>query len=537
MAAPKLTSLQLSTGVWSAAFEAETPEYTITVSEEVASVDVKAAAANERQSVTASVYDAKNLRIGGPVVLGAESRPVSLDASAASLLIAVVAEDGRALTYTLHIRREKAQDPATPTPVPTTTPVPTATPAPTPPPFKLTIGGTEQSLIGSATMNVRDLNVQLRSSALSAGLSAAADGTSIAITAPDDALSLTVRFDKAALNAMKEKRASLELVTAQGSYTLPIADLPVETADGATIGLTVSRGGDGTALQLSRAATDSGYAVIGSPVSFELKVDDAGRATVVDSFHSFVKRELPLPAGTDPAGVTAVAIEPDGNLRPVPTEIVARDGRYYAVVRSLTNSAYALVRSTALDFTDLSGHWAGEAIADMAARLIVNGYTSGEFRPNGAVSRAEFAAMLIRALGLPQTNGGTTAFTDLKVGAWYGGAVAQAAAYGLLLGGSDGRFRPDETITREEAFAVVMRAAKLAGIQGTAATVDSDGILLAFADGAEIQGWAREDVASAVQVGLIQGAGGRLDPGEAVTRAETAAMLRRLLVQAGLIQD
>lgn len=532
VAAPKLSSLHLSAGVWSTAFASDTTAYTITLPEEVPSVDITSAAANERQSVTASVYDGEGLRIVGPVELGAESERVSLIASAASLQIAVVAEDGRALKYTLQIKREKAQDPATPTPIPT------PSPTPTPPPFKLTIGGAEQSLIGAATMNAHDLDVQLRSSALTTGLTDAAEGTSIAITAPDDALSLTVRFDAAALNAMKEKRALLQLVTAQGSYTLPITDLPpVEAAAGATYSLTVGRGGEGTALQLSQAATDAGYAIIGSPVSFELKVDDAGRATVVDSFKSFVKRELPLPAGADPTGVTAVAVEPDGTLRPVPTEIVARDGRYYAVVRSLTNSAYALVRSTAQDFADLSGHWAREAIADMAARLIVYGYSGGEFRPNAAVSRAEFAAMLIRALGLPQTANGTNAFADIKAGAWYGGAVEQAAAYSLLLGGSDGRFRPDETITREEAFAVIARAAKLAGIQATAATGDADRILLAFADGDAIHGWAREDVAGAVQEGLVQGAGGRLDPTGSVTRAETATMLRRLLVQAGLIQD
>ncbi|MDG0809648.1 S-layer homology domain-containing protein [Cohnella rhizosphaerae] len=290
-------------------------------------------------------------------------------------------------------------------------------------------------------------------------------------------------------------------------------------------------------MQLSKAAADKGYVIIGSPVTFELSITRAGEAKIVDSFKTFVKRELPLPAGSDPAGVTAVVVEPDGTLRPVPTEIVERDGRYYAVVRSLTNSAYALVRSTTIDFADLSGHWAREAIDDMAERLIVNGYANGNFRPNAAVSRAEFAAMLIRALGLPQTGEAMSAFTDVKAEAWYGGAVGQAAAYSLLYGGSDGRFRPDESITREEAFAVVMRAAKLAGIQGVTASEDAERILLAFADGAAIHAWAREDVAGAVQAGLIQGSGGRLAPGGAVTRAETAVMLRRLLVQAGLIRD
>ncbi|MDG0809647.1 InlB B-repeat-containing protein [Cohnella rhizosphaerae] len=248
VAAPKLTSLHLSAGEWSAAFSPGTAEYTITVSADVDSVDVTAAAANERQSVTASVYDGEGVRIGGPIALGAESRSITLAASAASMQIGVVAEDGKGFIYLLHIQRAKTQEPETPTPPPT------APLAPTPPPFKLTIGGTEQSLVGTATMNAQDLDVQLLSSALATGLSAAAEGTLIAITAPGDALSLTVRFDASALDAMKAKRASLALVTSQGSYTLPIAELPVETADGAAYSLSVGQGGSGDGL----AAVQSG---------------------------------------------------------------------------------------------------------------------------------------------------------------------------------------------------------------------------------------------------------------------------------------
>ncbi|MFC3799946.1 InlB B-repeat-containing protein [Cohnella sp. GCM10012308] len=538
VAAPQLTSLTISTGKWSRAFSSETIEYTITLPADIASIDVTAAAANKRQSVAASVYDAEGVKLGGPVVLGAESKSVALGAAAASLQIEVVAEDGKVLTYKLHIQREKAPDPETPTDPETSTPAPAAsgTSEPAAPSFKLTIGGEAQSLLGKATVNRHDLDVQLFSSALNSALAAASEGTTIAITAPDDAASLTVRFDAAALNAMRAKRASLELVTARGRYTLPIADLAIEATDGAAFSLTVGQGKEETALQLSQAASNAGYTVIGSLVAFELSTDESGRTIVIDHFKSFVKRELPLPAGTDPTGVTAIAVEPDGALRPVPTEIVVRDGRYYAVVRSLTNSAYALVRSKAQGFTDISGHWAREAIADMAARLILNGYAGGEFRPNAAVSRAEFAAMLIRALGLPQKESGTTAFTDLQAGAWYRGAVEQAASYGLLRGGSDGRFRPDDTITREEAFAVVMRAAKLAGINASLAG-DAERILLAFADGPAIHDWASEDVAGAVQAGLVRGTEGRLDPAGSVTRAETATMLRRMLAQAGLIQQ
>ncbi|CAI6070600.1 InlB B-repeat-containing protein [Cohnella sp. JJ-181] len=536
VAAPKLTALHLSAGAWNKTFAADTTDYTITLATDVTSIRLTAAAANERQSVAASVYAEDNARLSGPVNLtgGVQSEAIALYDSAASIQIAVIAEDGKSLVYSLHVQREKAQEPAEPTSTPDPTPTPDAT-AQTPPPFKLTIGGTDQSRMGTATMTGQDLNVILRPTELAAGLSDAPSGTAITITAPDDAHSLRVRFDAAALNAMKAKQAALELVTAQGTYTLPVAEIPATTAgEGETFSLTVSLAGEGTALRLSQAASDSGFAIIVMPVTFELSASEAGRTTVIDSFQSYVKRELPLPEDTDPAGVTAVVVEQDGTLRPVPTEIVARDGKYYAVVRSLTNSAYAVIRQKAQEFSDLNGHWAQGAIADMAARLIVNGYAGGQYRPDASVSRAEFAAMLARALGLPQSAGGATSFADLRTDAWYADAVEQAAAYGLLRGDRNGRFRPEETITREEAFAVLVRAARLVGYEAAAAG-GTGRVLTAFADESAIRGWAREDVAAAVQAGLVQGSGGRLRPAGEVTRAETAVMLRRLLIETGLI--
>ena len=68
----------------------------------------------------------------------------------------------------------------------------------------------------------------------------------------------------------------------------------------------------------------------------------------------YVERKLRLPEGVDPEQITtAVVIEPDGTFRPVPTKIRTEDGKTYAVIHSMTNSTYALIRHTAA-FADMA---------------------------------------------------------------------------------------------------------------------------------------------------------------------------------------
>ncbi|MEK0312419.1 RCC1 domain-containing protein [Cohnella sp. 56] len=527
---PKLDALELSAGTWNMAFDAGTTAYTITLEANVYVLRMTAAAASDRQSIAASVYDADHARLYGPIVLrqGAAA-DIRVSTTAASIQVVVTGEDGTACTYTLHIERQQSlPDPVLPVQGPT--PVTS---------FSLTIGGTARTdMATAASTGDGSLDIVLRSQALIAGLAGAAEGTIIVISAPDiRSNAVTVQLDAASLSALQAKQAVLELRTAIGSYTLPLNEVRGDTGRGGTVRLAMRAADESVAQRLSQAALQSNLAVIASPVACELAIVQDDHISEVVRFHSYVKRELALPAGVDPKGVTAVVVEADGTLRPVPTEIIERDGNYYAVVRSLTNSAYALVRPTAAEFADLAGHWAQGAVAELASRLIVNGYGSGLYRPNDAVSRAEFAAMLVRAMGLPSSTAAASAsaFVDLKAGAWYLGIVEQASSYALLRGDANGRFRPDDTLTREEAFTIVMRAMKLAGYESVSGVEETESILSAYADQSDIHAWARAEAATAVQAGLIQGAGGNLRPSGHVTRAEAAAMLQRLLKQAGLI--
>ncbi|MBB6637732.1 S-layer homology domain-containing protein [Cohnella thailandensis] len=170
-------------------------------------------------------------------------------------------------------------------------------------------------------------------------------------------------------------------------------------------------------------------------------------------------------------------------------------------------------------FGDIAGHWAEKEIQDGLARGWVNGYPNGTFLPNKAVSRAEFAVMLSQALNL--ADGEPLTFADrVSIPAWASQAAASVVKAGILSGYGDHTFRPNENITREEATAMLARAAGLAA----ASTPRTS-----FADDAAIGNWAKSYVQAAFDAKLVLGqAGNRFQPQASTTRAEAVVLLLRL---------
>ena len=179
-------------------------------------------------------------------------------------------------------------------------------------------------------------------------------------------------------------------------------------------------------------------------------------------------------------------------------------------------------------FSDISSHWAKSDIEYLAARQIVKGKgISGAFSPDDRVTRAEFVAMLVGSL---EINGGgirNTSFTDVATGKWYYSPVMTASSLGLISGYGNGRFAPDATITREEIAALSVRALKYMDALSSDA---DDGALSGFADRDSISSWARNNAAEAVKAGIIKGMpGGMFAPDSLTTRAESAAIMKRLI--------
>ncbi|GIP09184.1 hypothetical protein J1TS5_13540 [Paenibacillus macerans] len=172
-------------------------------------------------------------------------------------------------------------------------------------------------------------------------------------------------------------------------------------------------------------------------------------------------------------------------------------------------------------FTDIAGHWAEDYIKRATAKGIVSGYPDGTFKPNNPVTRAEFTVMLAGAMKLEGTGAALT-FTDHdQIGRWARQAVAQAAQAGIVIGYSDGSFRPNAQITRAEMAMMIARALK---------QQLNDNASTGFADDEAIPQWAKGAVEAIRKLGIVDGRGAnRFVPDEKASRAEAVVMLVRML--------
>lgn len=185
--------------------------------------------------------------------------------------------------------------------------------------------------------------------------------------------------------------------------------------------------------------------------------------------------------------------------------------------------------ATPAPFTDITGHWAEKEIGQMAEAGILNGREQGKFCPDETVTRAEFTAILVKVLKLPLLEATGALFTDVPKDSWYAAAVEAAAEQGLVSGTGDGKFAPDREISRQE-------IAKLAA--AACARYEQEkppaGSLEQFADSGDIAPWALDAVAAAVGLGLMSGTQtDRFSPEERVTRAQAAVILYRLSKRIG----
>ncbi|MBW7462162.1 S-layer homology domain-containing protein, partial [Paenibacillus sepulcri] len=118
----------------------------------------------------------------------------------------------------------------------------------------------------------------------------------------------------------------------------------------------------------------------------------------------------------------AVRLSSEGGLVPVLASFSSQaDDSGEVTVRSRDNGVYAVISGTK-SFADIQGHWAQREIENLASRLIANGITENSYAPAENVNRAEFAALLVRAIGLGDLEG-RASFTDLQQDDWFAAAA------------------------------------------------------------------------------------------------------------------
>lgn len=173
-------------------------------------------------------------------------------------------------------------------------------------------------------------------------------------------------------------------------------------------------------------------------------------------------------------------------------------------------------------FTDVSAHWAAEAIAFCAEQGIMNGTGEGAFSPDVSASRAMIVKVL-HALSGEEKMSAKNSFADVSAGAWYTDAVLWANESGIVTG-SDGRFMPDQNVTREQLAVMLWRYECSLGRGTERAELD-------FADALDVSAWAKEAVSWASAAGVLRGSDGCVMPQKSATRAEIAQVFYNLLAK------
>lgn len=311
------------------------------------------------------------------------------------------------------------------------------------------------------------------------------------------------------------------------AYRVPASLLRTIAADAkdGNVSITVAEATESEQGRTRDAADATGVTLLlPNALSFAIH---AGGQEVTDFGGVYVERRVVVPQAVNANETTAVWVDPaDGRLHFVPSRFDTRNGTTEVTMKSPHNSVYTVVASN-VSFEDVAGHWAQDEIELLANKRIVEGDAAGSFAPEEKVTRAQFAALLVRALGLTERTGDGT-FADVASGAWYAGAAQAASEAGLVTGFEDGTFRPDAAITREQMAVMIARAIEAAGRQAPPASAES--ALNAFEDAAAISSWARSAVTASAEAGIVRGGTGAIfRPAGLATRAESAAMLKRLL--------
>ncbi len=180
-------------------------------------------------------------------------------------------------------------------------------------------------------------------------------------------------------------------------------------------------------------------------------------------------------------------------------------------------------------FSDVpSSFWASQYIQRLAAQEIITGYPNGKFRPNNPITRAEFAALLSKAFSQSQVRD-FQGFSDILKLYWGFDAIREANTTGFMSGYPDGRFRPDDNIRRGEVLVSIVSGLNYTPQNVTAETVNI------YQDADEISAWMLEKIAASTERQIVVNYPDvqELNLDQEATRAEVAAMIYQALANVG----
>ena len=184
----------------------------------------------------------------------------------------------------------------------------------------------------------------------------------------------------------------------------------------------------------------------------------------------------------------------------------------------LSSQAYA---AASADYSDFPQNWSKDAMEFAVKNNFITGVSEDKIAPKAALTRAQLAAILSRAM---KTGAGDVSvldnFTDADKNAWYAGSMAKAVELNILYGDGDSIY-PDRPVTRQELFAILVRAFSVTG--------GDESTLASYNDAGSISSWAKAAISAMIAQGYASGYEDKtLRPAQQVTREEFAQLLYRM---------
>lgn len=177
------------------------------------------------------------------------------------------------------------------------------------------------------------------------------------------------------------------------------------------------------------------------------------------------------------------------------------------------------VNAQVYGYADTANHWSHAAVGKWSEYGVVQGYGDGTFKPDQAVTRAEFASLLQNISRYVETSANT--FSDVSSSDWFFEAVTKLKAAGIMEG-SDGKAHPGSNITRQEAAVLLARAFQL----------KDTGSSVAFTDKTDVAAWASAAVGELATRSVLKGfPDGSFKPQATLTRAEATALFDQFLAK------
>ncbi|WP_138753709.1 Ig-like domain-containing protein [Paenibacillus sinopodophylli] len=348
------------------------------------------------------------------------------------------------------------------------------------------------------------------------------------VAVPISALDTAYRLNANSVFAVQLGDATYELQLNAADFTKINSLLSNNSANGQLL-IRIDQGLSTLTSNISSKINSSNASLLAGPYHFDVVAVSGSVQKPLNDFNGYVSRTIQTSLNVGTGNSSVVWFDPTtGGISYVPTVIETTSGKTKATFKRKGNSAYALVTNTA-SFSDLSNHWAAASIHTLSRKYIVEGITATKFEPNKSITRGEFATYIAKGLGLSSDRTAAAKFKDVNTNTAMGAYIGAASAAGIVAGNTDGTFKPNSPITRQEMAVMMMRAAKVAGLT-VQLPQSSNSYLQSFTDRAKVGAWAKEDVAKSIYAGIIGGkTATTLSPLTNATRAEGAVMILRLL--------